>query len=445
MTELSLIPIEVRCRPPRVNSAELSKVITSFIRQTHRIIRPGDILSLANASELIASTVEFLRVCDVYCPPQGIITSEAKYTFVMYTLQSPQIYEGLSDYEDMGIHSDMNGDGGGELLPSCTVLPLPNPSLEGLWESLFYGETLSDSAHLKRGLLQYMRAAMIFSISGVNPHTVAWNRLLLFHGPPGTGKTSLCKALSHKLAIRLADVFPSAVLVEINAHSLFSRWFSESGKQVMLLFKRIHELAEKPDCLLCILVDEVESLAAARQSAMKGNEPSDAIRVVNALLTQLDSLQRRHNVVVLATSNITGAIDVAFIDRADKKIFIGMPGLQARIALLKSSTEEMIEKGLIFSLISSNEEMSNEVKYLSMSSHNGILNQKQIQQLEVIARECETLSGRTLKKLPFLAYSESANGTTNSTSSHAISFAAYIHGLEKAVREEISAKKNMAS
>ncbi|KAH9600275.1 ATPase [Trypanosoma melophagium] len=443
MTELSLIPVEVRCRPPRVNSAELSKVITSFIRQNHRIIRPGDILSLTNASELIASTVEFLRVCDVYCPPQGIIASEAKYTFLMYTLQTPFTTEGLSDYGDMAIHLDTDADGA-ELLPSCTVLPLPNPSLEGLWESLFYGETLSDSSHLKRGLLQYMRAAMIFSASGVNPHMVAWNRLLLFHGPPGTGKTSLCKALSHKLAIRLTDVFPSAVLVEINAHSLFSRWFSESGKQVMLLFRHIHELAEKPDCLLCVLVDEVESLAAARQSAMKGNEPSDAIRVVNALLTQLDSLQRRHNVVVLATSNITGAIDVAFIDRADKKVFIGMPGLQARKALLKSSTEEMVQRGLIFISNSSSEEITNEEKCLSMLSPNGLLNHKQLHQLEVIARECETLSGRALKKLPFLAYSECATSATI-TSSHAISFEAYIHGLEKSVREDKSSKETMTS
>ena len=82
---------------------------------------------------------------------------------------------------------------------------------------------------------------------------------------------------------------------------------------------------------------------------MGGSEPSDAIRVVNALLTQIDKLSRFPNVLVLTTSNITGtarrapllrnidcathlsihcplgAIDLAFVDRADIKQYIGLP------------------------------------------------------------------------------------------------------------------------
>lgn len=48
---------------------------------------------------------------------------------------------------------------------------------------------------------------------------------------------------------------------------------------------------------------------------MSGSEPSDAIRVVNALLTQIDQIKRYPNVIILTTSNITGAIDLAFVDR----------------------------------------------------------------------------------------------------------------------------------
>ena len=59
----------------------------------------------------------------------------------------------------------------------------------------------------------------------------------------------------------------------------------------------------------------MESLTSARQSAMSGSEPSDAIRVVNALLTQLDQVKRYPNVLILTTSNVTGAIDLAFVDR----------------------------------------------------------------------------------------------------------------------------------
>jgi SpoVK/Ycf46/Vps4 family AAA+-type ATPase len=87
----------------------------------------------------------------------------------------------------------------------------------------------------------------------------------------------------------------------------------------MKLFRQIQELVEEQDSLVCVLIDEVESLTAARKAAVNGSEPSDAIRVVNALLTQLDQLKKFPNVLILTTSNITEAIDIAFVDRADIK------------------------------------------------------------------------------------------------------------------------------
>jgi SpoVK/Ycf46/Vps4 family AAA+-type ATPase len=53
--------------------------------------------------------------------------------------------------------------------------------------------------------------------------------------------------------------------VEVNAHSLFSKWFSESGKLVSKLFAKITELVEDESCLVFVLIDEVESLTAARK------------------------------------------------------------------------------------------------------------------------------------------------------------------------------------
>lgn len=70
-----------------------------------------------------------------------------------------------------------------------------------------------------------------------------------------------------------------------------------------------------------------QSLTAARSSS--SSEPSDAIRVVNAILTQLDRIKSRKNVLVLTTSNITGSIDIAFVDRADIKQYIGPPSVNA--------------------------------------------------------------------------------------------------------------------
>lgn len=55
-------------------------------------------------------------------------------------------------------------------------------------------------------------------------------------------------------------------LVEINSHSLFSKWFSESGKLVMKLFDQIREIVENQNSLVCILIDEIESIAFERNS-----------------------------------------------------------------------------------------------------------------------------------------------------------------------------------
>lgn len=120
--------------------------------------------------------------------------------------------------------------------------------------------------------------------------------------------------------------YSNARLLEINSHSLFSKWFSESGKLVQRLFTSITELVEEEDGFVVVLIgmhtlgpcmrlkyltnvtDEVESLTAARAGAMAGTEPSDGLRVVNALLTQLDKLKQRKNVLIMATSNLVKAI-----------------------------------------------------------------------------------------------------------------------------------------
>lgn len=344
----------------------------------------------------LAENVQHICVCDtdVWLENRDIL---------LFWQVKPVVH--VFQLSEEGPCEELSGDG---QLSTFNEWILPAKEFNGMWESLIY------ESGLKQRLLRYAASALLFTEKRVNSFLVSWNRIILLHGPPGTGKTSLCKALAQKLSIRFSFRYPRSQLVEVNAHSLFSKWFSESGKLVANLFSKIQEMVEEENNLVFVLIDEVESLAAARKAALSGSEPSDSIRVVNALLTQLDKLKSAPNVIILTTSNITAAIDIAFVDRADIKAYVGPPTLQARYEILRSCLQELLRTGILSNsqdgghlvlpnFASLKDNLSKVVSAESqMSAH-------LCKQLLEAAEACEGMSGRSLRKLPFLAHASLAD------------------------------------
>lgn len=367
----------------RANKDFVKELVRTFLINFVSLT-PGVSLSESDLEENLElkEHVKMITFCDIEHDTEVLVT-ETELVYHIYKLDA------------FGAETDtMTDTSTGEEFAAADVWALPSQEFHGLWESLIY------DTKLKEDTVRFVETAFEFADRGVDSNIVGWNRVVLLHGPPGTGKTSLCRALAQKLAIRLADRFPRVRLVEINAHGLFSKWFAESGKLVARLFERLEEIVSDQRLLACVLVDEVESLAHARRAALAGLEPSDSIRAVNALLTQLDKLRRRPNALVLTTSNVTGAIDVAFVDRADIKRRVGPPSARAAYEILRGCCAELMARGVV-----APREPVFELRVLEGARFADSEPARASLRLWAAAREAAAAaqSGRALRRLPFLA------------------------------------------
>lgn len=151
-------------------------------------------------------------------------------------------------------------------------------------------------------------------------------RGILLFGPPGCSKTLLARAVASQAGMNFFAV---------KGPELFSKYVGESEKAVASLFAKARRAAPA-----IVFFDELDGLAVDRE---EGDSSSVAHRVLSQLLQEMDGLQTREGVVVLAATNRPDCIDVALLrpGRFDRLLYVPPPSEEEREAIFFVHTRKM--------------------------------------------------------------------------------------------------------
>ncbi|NXA55357.1 NVL protein, partial [Nothocercus julius] len=146
---------------------------------------------------------------------------------------------------------------------------------------------------------------------------------VLLAGPPGCGKTLLAKAVANESGLNF---------ISVKGPELLNMYVGESERAVRQVFQRARNSAP---CV--IFFDEVDALCPRRSD----RESGASVRVVNQLLTEMDGLETRQQVFIMAATNRPDIIDPAILrpGRLDKTLYVGLPPPEDRLAILKTITK----------------------------------------------------------------------------------------------------------
>ncbi|XP_024280541.1 nuclear valosin-containing protein-like isoform X1 [Oncorhynchus tshawytscha] len=146
---------------------------------------------------------------------------------------------------------------------------------------------------------------------------------VLLAGPPGCGKTLLAKAVANESGLNF---------ISVKGPELLNMYVGESERAVRQVFQRGRNSAP---CV--IFFDEIDALCPRRS----GHESGASVRVVNQLLTEMDGLETRRQVFIMAATNRPDIIDPAVLrpGRLDKTLYVGLPPPSDRHAILLTITK----------------------------------------------------------------------------------------------------------
>lgn len=194
--------------------------------------------------------------------------------------------------------------------------------------------TIPDVSWDNIGALQSIREELSLSVLEPITHPEKFEALglplpagVLLYGPPGCGKTLLAKAIANE---------SGANFISVKGPELLDKYVGESERAVRQVFERARSSSP---CI--VFFDELDSLCPKRGSDSSGGGVSE--RVVNQLLTEMDGLDSRRSVFVIAATNRPELIDPAMLrpGRLDKLLYVPLPTPEDRASILKALAKKV--------------------------------------------------------------------------------------------------------
>jgi ribosome biogenesis ATPase len=198
--------------------------------------------------------------------------------------------------------------------------------------------TVPDTTWDDIGALHDIRDELQVSILGPVKHAEAFKRLglntpagVLLCGPPGCGKTLLAKAVANEAGINF---------ISVKGPELLNMYVGESERAVRQCFLRARNSSP---CV--IFFDELDALCPRRSEIADSGSGG---RIVNQLLTEMDGIESRQGVFVMAATNRPDIIDPAVLrpGRLDKILFVSLPTPKDRFDILKALTKNSAKPSL---------------------------------------------------------------------------------------------------